>query len=72
MKNLKLLRLQNELSQDYVAKKLNVKQNTYSQYETGAREIPINALIILANLYDTSIDYLVGITIDDAPYPKSN
>ncbi len=70
MENLKLLRLQYGFSQDYVAKKLNIKQNTYSQYETGVREIPINALITLANLYDTSIDYIVGITNEDEPYPK--
>ncbi len=72
MKNLKILRLQNEFSQAYIAKELNIKQNTYSQYETGAREIPIEALKILAKLYDTSIDYLVGITNEEMPYPKNN
>ncbi len=70
MENLKILRLQNGFSQNYIAKQLNVKQNTYSQYETGVREIPISALIILAELYDTSIDYIVGITNDEQPYPK--
>ncbi len=70
MENLKILRLQFGYSQEYVATKLNVKQNTYSQYETGVREIPISALIILANLYDTSIDYIVGITNEEQSYPK--
>ena len=41
MKRLRELRQQNGLTQQVVAKKLNVKQNTYSQYESGSREIPL-------------------------------
>lgn len=70
MNNIRALRLQHNFTQCYVAQKLNIKQNTYSQYETESREIPISALISLAILYDTSVDYLLGITDEEIPYPK--
>ena len=41
---------------------LHISQRSYSHYETGSRNIPIEMLIRLANYYDTSIDYLVGRT----------
>ena len=41
---------------------LNVSQATYSRYESGDIEVPVSALIRLAKYYDTSIDYLVGIS----------
>ena len=56
------LREDNDIKQLVIAKLLNVSQSTYSRYETGDLEIPVQALIILAGFYDTSIDYLVGIT----------
>lgn len=49
---LKELREENKYTQQYVAEKLNIRQNTYSQYENEKREIPIRALIVLAKLYD--------------------
>ncbi len=70
MNNLKNLRLTNKLTQVELAKKLNIRQNTYSQYETRCREIPIDTLIKLAYLYDTSIDYILGITYEETPYPR--
>ena len=54
------LREDNDYKQIQIAKLLNIKQNTYSQYETGKREIPLALLWKLADLYKTSIDYLVG------------
>ena len=56
------LREDNDLKQIQIAKLLNIKQNTYSQYESGKREIPISSLWKLADFYETSIDYLVGRT----------
>lgn len=56
------LREDNDLTQCQVATLLNVSQSTYSRYENGALDIPIQTLIKLANYYDTSIDYLVNIT----------
>ena len=64
------LREDNDLTQKQVAEYLKIKQNTYSQYETGNRQIPIDVLVALATLYQTSIDYLLGITDHKNPYPK--
>ena len=57
---LKDLREDNDLTQTQIAKLLNVKQNTYSQYENGKRDIPIDLLWKLADFYETSVDYLIG------------
>ncbi|MBO5743655.1 MAG: helix-turn-helix transcriptional regulator [Clostridia bacterium] len=58
---LKELREEKDLSQKVVAEYLCVKQNTYSQYETGQRQIPIDALIKLAKYYNVSTDYILEI-----------
>ncbi len=68
---IKDLREDNNLTQQQVADYLNIRQNTYSQYETGARQIPIDILIALAALYKTSTDYLLSITDIKTPYPKT-
>lgn len=65
------LREDNDLTQKQVADYLRIKQNTYSQYETGTRQIPVEILIALAALYKTSIDYLLGITDCKTPYPRA-
>ena len=56
------LREDMDLTQQEIANYLHIKQNTYSQYENGHRQIPIDVLIKLARYYNTSIDYLVGET----------
>ena len=63
-------RIDRNLTQETVAKMLNVKQNTYSQYEIGTSKYPVEVLIKLALFYDTSVDYLVGITDNPAPYER--
>lgn len=64
------LREDHDLSQSDIAAYLHVRQNTYSQYETGQRQIPIELLIRLASLYDTSTDYLLELTDEQKPYPR--
>lgn len=64
------LREDNDLTQQQVADYLNIRQNTYSQYETGTRQIPVEVLVALAALYKTSTDYLLGITDCRTPYPR--
>ena len=59
---LKDLREDNDVKQKELAKYLNIKQNTYSQYENGKREIPIELLWKLADFYNTSVDYIIGRT----------
>jgi len=68
---LKDLREDSDITQTALASYLHIKQNTYSQYENGQRQIPLGLLIILADFYDTSIDYIVGLTDERKPYPKN-
>ena len=56
---LKDLREDKDLTQKHISSLLNIKQNTYSQYETGNRQIPIELLIKLADFYDVSVDYIL-------------
>ena len=56
---LKELREENNLTQTQVAELLNVKQNTYSPYETEKRQLSIEVLIKLAKLYKVSTDYIL-------------
>ena len=68
---LKEIREDRDLNQTEVAKILNITQVQYSRYETGIRTIPIYHLETLATYYQTSIDYLIGLTDERKPYPKS-
>ena len=68
MLRLKDLREDKDLKQEEVANLLGISQTNYSKYELGKINIPINSLIVLADFYDTSIDYLLGITNDVKPY----
>ena len=65
---LKDLREDNDLTQGELAKLLHIKQNTYSQYENGQRQLPLYALITLARYYKTSTDYILGLTDEKKPY----
>ncbi|MDD6660177.1 MAG: helix-turn-helix transcriptional regulator [Lachnospiraceae bacterium] len=68
---LKDLREDMDLTQTQVARILNIKQNTYSQYENCQRQIPLDALITLAQFYKTSTDYILGLTNVRKPYPRA-
>ena len=56
------LRTDADLSQKQLSEILHISQRSYSHYETGSRNIPVEMLIRLANYYDISVDYLVGRT----------
>ena len=59
---LKGLRKQRGLSQLKVAMDLNMAQNTISRYENEVREADYKTLILFADYFDVSIDYLLGRT----------
>ncbi|MCI9585229.1 MAG: helix-turn-helix transcriptional regulator [Bacilli bacterium] len=59
-KRLKDLREDSDLFQQDIANLLKITRQQYSLYETGKRDIPVELLIVLANFYKTSIDYIVG------------
>jgi len=59
---LKDLREDSDLKQKELAEYLHIKQNTYSQYENGQRQVPIDVLIKLAKYYNVSTDYILGVS----------
>lgn len=67
---LKDLREDNDLNQKEVAKIIKTTQQQYSKYELGIRLIPIDKLCLLADYYNTSIDYILGRTNIKKPYKK--
>ncbi len=71
MLRLKDLREDRDLLQRDVAKVLNIAERTYSGYETGSRNVPNEILIALARFYNTSVDYILGITNVKKAYPKN-
>lgn len=64
------LRIDQGLTQKDVASIINVKQNTYCQYETGVLNYPLDVVVKLAEYYNVSVDYLVGLTDQPEPYPR--
>ena len=61
----------NDLTQQDMAEYLSCSQVAYSYYELGRRNIPVDLLIKIALFYDTSVDYLLGITECIKPYERS-
>ncbi len=64
------LREDHDYTQTTLAKMLGMSQTGYSKYETGENDIPTSILIKLSEIYDTSSDYLLGLTDISKPYPR--
>ena len=62
------LRADHDLTQQQVSDYLICNRRVYSRYERGEREIPTSMLIKLAKLYNTSTDYILGLTDNPKPY----
>ena len=56
------LREDKDMTQTQMAEILNCSQRVYSNYEKGERDIPTDILIALAKFYNTSTDYILGLT----------
>lgn len=67
-KRIRDLREDKDITQRQMADYLQIHQTTYSDYEIGNLNIPVDVLIKLAKFYDTSIDYLVELTDNEKPY----
>ncbi len=65
---LRELREDRDLTQQQVADVLNCKQNTYQQYESEKRQLPLSALKILCLFYKVSADYILNLP-KDLEYP---
>lgn len=64
------LREDRDLTQADIAQILNVNQTTYSRYERGDINIPLDVLIKMALFFHTSIDYILNLTDDKKPYKR--
>lgn len=64
------LRIDHDKTQAEIAEVLTCKREVYRRYEKGIREIPVWALIRLAKYYNTSTDYILGLTNRQEPYPS--
>ena len=64
------LREDSDLTQAELGEQINVPQRTYAYYESGERMIPPQVLVALAECYHVSVDYLLGLTDQKAPYPR--
>ena len=69
-KRIRDLRKDSDFTQKYVAEYLSMKQPQYFRYENGTRDIPSDILIKLSELYNTSTDYILGLTNIKTPYNK--
>ncbi len=56
------LREDNDLTQNQLVEKLNMHKTTYTNYEQGKRDLPLEIAIKLAKFYNVSLDYLAGLT----------
>ncbi|HIZ40618.1 MAG TPA: helix-turn-helix domain-containing protein [Candidatus Anaerobutyricum stercoris] len=58
------------LTQQKTADLLHIGQRTYSDYESGKTRIPVDSLIILAEFYNVSMDYITGVSSLKKEFPK--
>ena len=68
--NIRNLRIDRGYTQKQIAEHLGISQNTYSQYEVGILNYPVDAVVKLAMFYGVSTDYLFGLTSRKEPYPQ--
>ena len=69
MNRLRELREDRDMGQRQIAMLLNIHQTTYSDYELGKLNIPVHALLALADFYSVSVDYILCRTDVKEPYP---
>lgn len=70
MKNLKLIRVTKDYTQLKVQMETGISQSVLSKYESGELMPTSENLIILAKFYGTSVDFLLDLTDNQAPYPQ--
>lgn len=70
MHKLNKIRLEKGLTQLQVQMKTGIDQSDYSKIERGLRYPTVEQLIILSELFGTSVDYLLDLTDAEKPYPR--
>ena len=69
-KRIRNIREDKDMTQSQMAEYLRIHQTTYSDYEIGKLNIPVQVLDKIADLFETSIDYLVNRTDVEKHYPR--
>lgn len=72
LKRLEDLRIDNDYTQEQVANYLHLAREVYRRYEKGTRSLPVDCLVKLSHLYNTSTDYILGLTNNKTLYRKEN
>ena len=72
MKNIKFIRVSRDITQLRVQMETGISQSTISKYETGESIPTVENLLLLADFYNTSLDYLIDRTDAVTPYPKKS
>ena len=67
---IRALREDNDKTQSEIAALLKVGQRTYCDYELAKTRIPVDSLIILAQLYNVSMDYICGVSEVKGQFPR--
>lgn len=62
------IREDSDLTKKQMGEILGISAQCYSRYERGIRNMPIETLVKIADMFDTSIDYLVELTDVKEPY----
>lgn len=70
-KRIRDLREDKDLTQQEIADMLFINRRTYAAYENGINSMTPETLCKIADIYETSVDYLLGRTDSLKPYPKS-
>jgi len=70
MENLKLIRKKKRITQINLQIKTGIDQSTLSKYELGKKLPSCDNLLILAEFFNTSVDFLLGLTDTEDPYPR--
>lgn len=69
---IRALREDRDLTQKDIAAALHIPTNTYRNYELGTRTMPLEILVEIAKYYQTSTDYLLGLTDCKDAYPRTS
>lgn len=70
LRRIRELREDMDLKQINISELLKIKQPQYARYESGKRDLPLDYLVTLAKFYNTSADYILGLTNEPKPYKR--
>ncbi len=64
-KRIRALRKQEHFTQLQMAQLLRISRRTYANYERGVHAMPVEVLVVIADIFGTSLDYLAGRSVGE-------